>query len=365
LAIIYLTDEAIMDEKPKGQAGVSTDGSQSVPNHTVDGKRDVFMVNSQDRNAANVLVFPSSARQPEREIDVERVNQYPLYELGKALRAIAGFTGDVPAHTCFLELFTADQALDNLMAGRPFPIGISRGVAQALKNDLRGVWDHYFYADKADGSGKEFKFPTADDPPVLNWRWEGIRAALGRFETVFSAEIAEATTYFVPRRGIYSTAALVDTADDSFPAELRPFIPEKALGDWRAAGRCLAFSLLSASGFHVARAVEGALEAYYQHFSGKPGQTLNSWHDYHAALVKIASTNPTPKPTEKTLTEFDQMRLDYRNPIMHPRVVLDEADARVLFNNGESLIIAMASEIRTAQQGVQTTLALVAPPSGQ
>jgi hypothetical protein len=121
---------------------------------------------------------------------------------------------------------------------------------------------------------------------------------------------------------------------------------------------CLAFNLLSASGFHVARAVEACLESYYQLFSGKPGETLNGWKDYIIALQKIAAKTPTPCPSKKTLAELDQMREDYRNPIVHPRVVLSEGDARMLFANGESLIIAMAQELAQAAGGVQTSLNL-------
>jgi len=109
------------------------------------------------------------------------------------------------------------------------------------------------------------------------------------------------------------------------------------------------------------------MESYYQLFSGKAGKTLRSWDDYHKELAKIAAGKPDPAPDEKTLVEFDQMRKDYRNPIVHPRVSLNEADARILFNNGESLIIAMASEIckvRKAQGGVQPALTLVAPTAG-
>jgi hypothetical protein len=91
------------------------------------------------------------------------------------------------------------------------------------------------------------------------------------------------------------------------------------------------------------------MENYYQLFSGKAGKTLRSWDDYHKELAKVVAAKPTPCPEEKTLIEFDQMRIDYRNPIVHPRVILTEADARILFNNGESLIIAMASEIRQVQ----------------
>jgi hypothetical protein len=174
--------------------------------------------------------------------------------------------------------------------------------------------------------------------------------------------MSELTTYFVPPKGIYSTAALIDSADSSFPSDIFGCIPEKAKIDWRAAGRCLAFTLYSASGFHVARAVEGVMELYYQLFSGNPGKILRSWDDYHKALDKIAAAKPSPSPEEKTLVEFDQMRRDYRNPIVHPRVSLTEADARILFNNGESLIIAMASEIKAIREagGVQGTLAVVA-----
>jgi hypothetical protein len=188
--------------------------------------------------------------------------------------------------------------------------------------------------------------------------WGILKTTVQDFETVFREEMRETATYFVPRRGIFYTPALVDTADEAFPAELLAYIPEKTREDWKAAGRCLAFNLLSASGFHVARGVEGTLEAYYQLFSGKTGETLKSWNDYIVALRKIAAQNPTPTPREKTLAELQQMKDDYRNPIMHPRVVLTEPDARMLFANGESLIIAMAQEIAAAKStgGVQLLL---------
>jgi hypothetical protein len=174
----------------------------------------------------------------------------------------------------------------------------------------------------------------------------------------------ETATYFVPRRGIYWTPALVDSADETFPNDLLPFIPQKARDDWKSAGRCLAFSLLSASGFHVARAVEACLESYYGLFSGKPGATLHGWHEYITCLQKIAETKPTPCPLAKTLIELDQMREDYRNPIVHPRVVLSEGDARMLFANGESLIIAMAQELAEASKGVQPALVLIGGKDG-
>jgi hypothetical protein len=235
------------------------------------------------------------------------------------------------------------------------PIGVSRADAEQLKTALASLESAHFRVKNETGE-MEFQFPLPDAPPIPEWRWNYIRSMLERFETVFSAEMREAATYYVPRRGIFFTPALVDTADEAFPKYLSPHIPEKTRQDWRAAGRCLAFNLLWASGFHVARAVEGAIELYYQVFSGKAGVTLNSWHDYAKELTKISTT---PAPSAKTLTEFSQMKDDYRNPIMHPRVSLTESDARMLFDNGESLIIGIAEEIRAAREsGVQPKLAI-------
>jgi len=248
-----------------------------------------------------------------------------------------------------------------LLEGKPIPLGISRGKCAALSSALSELWNTEFMTTDAEGK-RTIQFPQ-DDPPVMveGWKVYGLKKPLEEFETVFAEEMRENATYFVPRRGIFFTPALVDSADDTFPKEIIGHIPQKSRDDWKAAGRCLAFSLLTASGFHVARSVEGILEAYYQRFTGKTG-TLNGWQDYIDALEKVRKSNATPAPQAKTLAELKQMKEDYRNPLAHPRIVLNEADARMLFANGESLIIAMAQELTAAAQtGVQPPLGLVAP----
>jgi hypothetical protein len=280
--------------------------------------------------------------------DVERFNQFSFYQLGETFANLSRYQGNVPYGEVMFEIFDMQLALKGLLDGSPIPIGVSRPKAREL-------------LERLDEIEKEFLTePKPGNPPVPEWKWDSLKRAISNFVTVFREEMRETATYYVPRRGIFYTPALVDAADESFPKDLLPFIPEKARNDWKAAGRCLAFNLLSASGFHTVRAVEAMLESYYQLFSGKPGKTLKSWSDYKKALDTIAASNPTPAPQAKTLIELDQMREDYRNPIVHPRVVLTEGDARMLFANGESIIIAMAQEIaEIARDGVQSTLALV------
>lgn len=277
---------------------------------------------------------------------MERINQFSFYRLGQTLRQLSQYKGEVRPIDCFWEVWGAKAAIEALINGVPLPIGVSKFAATELLSALTQIYSAHFETVEPDGS-KSIRFPGEDDPLIPSYYWIGIENSLARFETVFSAEMAETATYFVPRRGIFSTPALVDTADESFPVHLHSVIPEKTREEWRSAGRCLAFNLLSASGFHVARAVEGMLEVYYQTFCSQPDATLKTWGDYHDKLKKLATKEPPPEPcpSQKVLDELLQMKDDYRNPIMHPRVVLKESDARMLWDNGESLIIAMAEEL--------------------
>ncbi|MGD0151232.1 MAG: hypothetical protein ABSB77_21840 [Xanthobacteraceae bacterium] len=286
---------------------------------------------------------------------MERINSFSFYGVGKEFQALETTRDNASPSDLFWPLHQAMAAAERLLEGKPIPLGISHAKVVALRDQMTAVWNNHF--TEVDAAGKRTaKFPDPNAAVLTGWELYWVKKALTEFETVFAEEMKEAATYFVPRRGIYWTPALVDTADECFPLSIVGHIPQKTREDWKSAGRCLAFNLLSASGFHAARAVEGTLEAYYQLFTGQPGATLKTWYEYTEALTKVTGS---PVPQAKTIAELDQMRTDYRNPIMHPRVVLTEPDARMLFANGESLIIAMAQEIADvkAQGGVQLALA--------
>jgi len=311
-------------------------------------------------HTTSVLHFPVRDGTQKRN-DVERINQFEIYEIGQTLQKLRAKEHETDPTNIFFELVSGRGAVSNLSEGKPMPIGVSQTKARELLQAIDAVFNLYFF-EKSDDGKTNFKFPAAGTHKIQPWEWKGIVQALEKFETVLAEDMRENATYYVPRRGIFSTKALVDAADEAFMPELKPFIPAKTIDDWRAAGRCLAFNLLSASGFHVARAVEGTLEVYFQYFCSKPADvTLHSWNDYIQALESLRKSKSTILPSDKTLAELRQMKDDYRNPIAHPRIVLSEADARILFNNGESLIIGMAQELYNANRLVQPSLNLVAP----
>jgi hypothetical protein len=288
---------------------------------------------------------------------MQRINQFWFYDLGTALTQLKGYTQDTHVHVVLVYLLEADRILTSLLGGQPMPLGVSRTSAQQLKEYIANIIDSKCRVPGPNGE-LQFKWPDATEQPIYGYSLKYLGSQIETFETVFREEMREAATYFVPMRGIYSTANLVDATDKSFPEDLLSHIPEKARIEWRSAGRCLAFSLLSASGFHVARAVESTLEVYFHFFDTAASKTHRTWNDYIKALEAVKQGHD-PMPQARTIAELRQMKDDFRNPLMHPRVVLSEGDARILFNNGETLIIAMAQEISKIAASAQSSLSLV------
>jgi hypothetical protein len=223
----------------------------------------------------NVLPFPKLDQPGAEGHDVERINQYALYRIGRVFQQLRRIE-DVDATDAYSPLTAARRVIIGLKQGTPLPLGISEQPANDLLSALESIIDWNYY--ERDGKGnvvidekgrKKRVFPEKGQLTIEVWEWSTINAALDRFETVFAEEMRDAATYYVPRRGIFSTKHLVDAADESFPKELSAVIPQKTKDDWKSAGRCLAFSLLSASGFHVARAVEGTIEVFSRSSSRK------------------------------------------------------------------------------------------------
>lgn len=293
--------------------------------------------------------------------DVERINQYDFYELSKSLQRIVTHEGDVTPHDVMMAVWVGQRTMNNLLAGRPVELGVSRGKAERLSKQIDEIVSEFFTEIGEDGAAR-WKFPAKGEGvtiPGFQWGW--VKNALSDFEMIFAEEMRERATYRVPDRGIYNTAKLVDAADCTFPEELAGYVPPKTKTEWKAAGRCLAFGMFTACGFHVARAVEGALESYFSTYNGGPDAKKKQWGEYLAALEKLSANGASPSPDPKTMAELKQMKDDWRNPLMHPRVVLGEAEARTVFNNGETLIMLMVQEIVAAvEAGVQPSLALVA-----
>ncbi len=89
-----------------------------------------------------------------------------------------------------------------LSTGVPIPLGVSKSTAQEVLNAVNDMMSIYYISDGKGGT--TFEWPKdGTDFPV--WKLNLYRNALDKFENVFSAEMSETATYFVPRKGIYNT----------------------------------------------------------------------------------------------------------------------------------------------------------------
>ncbi|MGD9508487.1 MAG: hypothetical protein AB7I59_26955 [Geminicoccaceae bacterium] len=276
---------------------------------------------------------------------MDRINTYALYELAGSIRPIGYVYQDMVPDDLFRMVSRAMLAVEPFLSSDPpYQLSLSHGALKTLYealNDLRII----SYDQSRYGASREVKLGAVTTQELIPaWKVLDARNALSAFETLLSAECAREPSFRAPKRGIYDSDDLVNSASMAVPAALRAMLPDKAISDMESAGRCLAFGLFTASGFHLCRAVEALIEVYYQRFCGKAG-TLRSWHDYIKALEAQAQVSAPPVPGLATIEYLKQMKDSDRNPISHPRVILDEAEACILFASGQSLIGRMLQEL--------------------
>lgn len=265
---------------------------------------------------------------------MQPIDQYQFVLLGQALDAVHG-AHDATWGQVLWPLRKCHSRLAILLSGTPVPIKFSRDSAEALQGAIRVL------EKKAEGKTDEERKQQIDFEEF----W-GVWTALETFKHNLAAELKGCATYFVPKRGIYDTAELIDRAELHMPQELHSTIPPLALSEFQEAGRCLAFNLPSASGFHVARAVEAMLIGYAALFGVELDPEKDGMGAYVNALEEAKKSEQELKPDPKTLRTVKDIKDFDRNPLMHPRAVLSDVQALSLFSLGHSAITAMVVEMR-------------------
>lgn len=174
--------------------------------------------------------------------------------------------------------------------------------------------------------------------------------AAKEFQTIATAELQTLAAYHITEKALFSTTRLVERAENILPQDMLQDVPQEAREDINQAGRCLAFDLPTAVGFHTWRAVETVLVMYCKEFGISPKR--KDWGSYIAAL-KTSRADPT------TIAVLDQIRALHRNPTMHPEIVLSIDEATGLFGIAPSAIVAMVADIRRNRATVNL------PPASQ
>lgn len=116
-------------------------------------------------------------------------------------------------------------------------------------------------------------------------------------------------------------------------------MPE-ALFDCREAGRCLAYELATACGFHIFRALEAVLRKYYLQVSAsKAPPKVRNIGVYLNAMKQAKVGDEKIRFALKQLTDL------YRNPLIHPEAVLTQEEAIGIFGLARSSIGGMLAAL--------------------
>jgi|SRR6185295_15691371 len=270
---------------------------------------------------------------------VQKVNEFRFYDLGLALGSVKSIDPSTPWSSCYWQLWRARQALLSLLADpltirvcKPAALKIIAAVDAVLPRDLGAMVKKYYANQDAVGGGLV--------------QLDGL---LKTFEPILSAECESLGTYVISRKGIYSTNELIERADEALPEETRSLVSAQVIQDLREAGKCLAFDADTACGFHLMRATEGVIHAYYVAVTGhSPNRKDRNWGAYVRNLNRHRKINPGSKADPKLIVLIDQVREHHRNVLMHPEVRLSGDEALTLFGVCHSAIVAFAAGLKSA-----------------
>ncbi len=263
---------------------------------------------------------------------MKRVDEFQFYRLANRIHPLLSLKQANLNSQIGFDLINARSWLQWLMRDHLVPLVVSR---QACASIIKAIDEIVPDEDSAENDPRW-------EAPVEQLKLNRVISTVRDFETVFAAEVQSLNTYFISQHGIYSTADLIEHAELAFDDDVRSAISDGAKKDFREAGRCLAFELSTACGFHTMRATESVLRQWHRMVC-KPAGRSPEW----AQCVNELKSNGADT---NTLGVMDQIRALHRNPVMHPEDFLTVSEAKTLFGIATSAITAMGIQIAKLQE---------------
>jgi hypothetical protein len=254
---------------------------------------------------------------------MQRINVQYFYRLATNLRPLASVAAGKKVDEVFGELYSAEAELRYFLWNAIMPPDASFQAGYELLEAIQEL-------TKEIGKSKEIDFIEASK----------ITDGLNRFEVVLQADFARRDMFAVSKKGIYSTTDLVERAETMFSQGVRDRVPG-ALGDIHAAGRCIAFELATAAGFHIFRAVEAVGREYVTVVRKSP-PTEKEKRLGLGGYKKILEAHGADG---RVVNALDQLRKLHRNPTMHPEVTLTTDEVVNTLGMAQSVIQAMVADM--------------------
>jgi hypothetical protein len=262
---------------------------------------------------------------------MHKVNQFAFYKFGVALRIL----DEVKPGNSFLDFsvpfLNVDRALIEFTDEiSHIPLPLSKAAADTLRESINKTLSAFI--PPGETIDWERKLTEAEVNKLISKRTE--------FETILEHESRNIDVYAVTPKGIYSTPALIERAEDALPIDLKSRLSAETIYDIQQAGRCLAFNIPTAAGFHILKAIESLIREYHLTLTGKHiSAKSRNWGAYIRDLSNHGADT-------KVTAYLSHIKDFYRNPIVHPEVTLTSEQTLSLFSAAISAIVQLDAAIQ-------------------
>lgn len=171
-------------------------------------------------------------------------------------------------------------------------------------------------------------------PALSQFDVERIRNTVHAFETSLQDEIEKVPVFCCEDElvGNLSISKLLKGASNGYPSRVRTRLSAASTNEINESGKCLAYDRATASGFHILRSVELTIRQYLTSIPGFVMPPLNrqNWGEF----LKLLTDNGAGR---EVTDHLHNIRVNYRNPLMHPEDTLEMDEAVSLFAVAQSM----------------------------
>lgn len=212
-------------------------------------------------------------------------------------------------------------------------LGLNQGVNAVNSCVYQSIYREHFHAplfnaaarliELAEGYQAKLYPKEGEGGELAAWEINSLNSAYTKFETILISELQSLSSYIVTKKGGFDIEAMVDAGKVFFSTDLEAKVPS-AIPDLEQAMRCIAFEVPTAAGFHLHRANESVLRAYWDHVTGgekRPKQ--NNMGVYLSELEKLDKGNKSVRAHLQSIKDF------HRNPLMHPEQSLETVEEAI------------------------------------
>lgn len=253
-----------------------------------------------------------------------RLDLATIYLLKDSFRPIRDLSEDDDRFSAWLTIYTAQEAVNSICWNSVYSSAL-RGTTVpglALYNYLNTISSQ-----------------KIDEIEMTSYAKAHMVRLLDNFEIVLQSELSISDAYFVSDKPPFQTITLVNRGETLFPSNVNSKCPE-AMPDLKDAGKCLAFELCTACGFHIMRALESVLRRYWVVVTnGEAHPEQRNIGVYLNLLEKKKLGDP------KIIGALRQIKDLHRNPLSHPDVVLTLEEAISLIGVARGVASAMLANL--------------------